>query len=69
MGKSTDEHNNKGDESTMQVQQYNINDIIVDVVKNRCGVLYIALQEQNDIVILSTGEARRIVEIIQQEVK
>jgi len=29
----------------MQAQQYNINDIIVDVVKNRCGVLYIALQE------------------------
>ena len=53
----------------MQVQQYKINDIIVNVVKNRCGVLYIALQEQNDSIILSIGEARRIAEIIQQEVK
>ena len=52
-----------------QVQQYKINDIIVDVVKNRCGVLYIRLQEQKNTVILSTGEIRRIIKIIQQEVK
>jgi len=53
----------------MQVQQHKINDIIVNVVKNRCGLHFISIQEQKDTVILSTGEARRIAEIIQQEVK
>jgi len=53
----------------MQTQEYKIDDILVTVVKNRCGVLYIKLQEQKDVIVLSTGEARRIVEIIQQEVK
>jgi len=53
----------------MQTQEYKIDDIIVNVVKNKCGVLYIKLQEQKDTIVLSTGEAQKIIEIIQNEVK
>ena len=52
----------------MQTQEYKIDDIIVTIVKNRCGVLYIKLQEQKDVIVLSTGEARKIIEIIQNEI-